>query len=95
MGGTDRHRSSPSAAVAREELGQDELQGFVDGHGVVLAQVVSTGGAGVDVSLEGPLEAFPADVMLALCGDWLIDHFLAAYTQEHLLHFVQELRSKS
>lgn len=32
----------------------------------------------------------PADVVLAFCGDGLIDDFLAADAQENFLHFVQE-----
>lgn len=34
--------------------------------------------------------AHPADVVLALSGDGLVHHFLAADAQEHFLHLVQE-----
>ena len=34
--------------------------------------------------------SYPADIVLALCGDRLKDNFLAANTQENLLNFVQE-----
>lgn len=34
--------------------------------------------------------SYPADVVLAFCGDGLIDDFLAADAQENFLHFVDE-----
>lgn len=34
--------------------------------------------------------AHPADIVLALCGDWLIDHFLAANAEENFFNFVQK-----
>lgn len=50
--------TSPAAAVPREELGEDGLKRFVHGHWIVLAEVVSTGRAGVHLGSERALEAF-------------------------------------
>lgn len=33
-------------------------------------------------------QSHPANVVLALCGDGLVNNFLAADTQKHFLHFV-------
>ena len=49
---------SSSTAVSGEELIQNDLQWIVDGHGVVLSQVVSAGWAGVHVGPERPLQTF-------------------------------------
>lgn len=89
-----QNQSSSPVAVSWEELTQNGLQGFVDIHGVVFAQVVPAGWAGVHFCLKGSLKAFPADIVLALCGDGLINHFLAANAEKHLFNFVQEFRSK-
>lgn len=50
--------TSPAAAVPGEELGEDGLKRFVHGHWIVLAEVVSTGRAGVNIGFERALEAF-------------------------------------
>lgn len=49
---------SSAAAVAREELGEDGLEGLVDAHLVGLAQVVPAGRACVHICFEGPLQTF-------------------------------------
>lgn len=38
--------------------------------------------------------SYPADIVLALCGDGLIDHFLAANAEENFFNFVQEFLQK-
>lgn len=38
--------------------------------------------------------SYPADIVLALCGDWLKDHFLAADAEENFFNFVQEFLQK-
>lgn len=44
---------------------------------------------------EGKLMfSYPADIVLALCGDGLIDHFLAANAEENFFNFVQEFLQK-
>lgn len=35
-------------------------------------------------------QSYPADIVLALCGDGLVNNFLAADTQENFLHFIYE-----
>lgn len=34
--------------------------------------------------------SYPADIVLALCGDGLIDHFLAANAEENFFNLVQK-----
>lgn len=36
----------------------------------------------------------PADIVLALCGDGLIDHFLTANAEENFFNFAQEFLEK-
>lgn len=48
-------RSSPSTAVPREELAEDGLEGLVDFHWVVFAQVMSASWTRVHFSLERAL----------------------------------------
>jgi hypothetical protein len=38
--------------------------------------------------------SYLADVVLAVCGDRLVDHLLTADAQEHFFHLVQELLQK-
>lgn len=38
--------------------------------------------------------SYPADIVLALCGDGLKDHFLAADAEENFFNFVQEFLQK-
>lgn len=38
----------------------------------------------------GVIVSYPADIVLALCGDGLIDHFLAANAEKNFFNFVQE-----
>lgn len=47
---------SSSFAVTGEKLIQEQLEGFVEGHGVVFAQVVAAGGAGEDLCAKRPLQ---------------------------------------
>lgn len=47
---------SSSFAVTGEKLIQEQLEGFVEGHGVVFAQVVAAGGAGEDLGAKRPLQ---------------------------------------
>lgn len=39
-------------------------------------------------------KSYPADIVLALCGDGLEDHFLAANAEENFLNFAQEFLQK-
>lgn len=38
--------------------------------------------------------SYPADIVLAFCGDGLIDHFLTANAEENFFNFVQEFLKK-
>lgn len=38
--------------------------------------------------------SYPADIVLALCGDGLKDHFLTANAEENFFNFVQEFLKK-
>lgn len=40
------------------------------------------------------IDAYPADIVLALCGDGLIDHFLAANAEENFFNLVQKFLQK-
>lgn len=48
--------TSSTLAVARKELVKQHLKRLVLGHDIVLAQVVTAGGAGVHLCSERPLE---------------------------------------
>lgn len=75
---------SPTTAIAREELIEKGLQLLVDRHAVGLAQLETTSWTGVHLSFERALQAAFADIMVALCGDWLPHQFLAANAQTQL-----------
>lgn len=48
------------------------------------------------LKVNAKIISYPADIVLALCGDGLKDHFLAANAEENFFNLVQEfLRNAS
>lgn len=84
--------SSSAFAVAGKELVEQQLERHVLDHDVVFAQVVTAGGAGVNLRSERPLETTLANIVRAGGGDGLEGQLLAADTHEDLLHLAQEIR---
>lgn len=73
-GGGIRRRASSALAVAGKELVEQQLERRVLGHGVVFAQVVAAGRAGVHLGSERPLQASLAGREAAIqqrCGCFL------------------------
>ena len=80
--------TSSALAVAGKELVEQQLEHLVLAHGVVLAQVVAAGGAGVHLSSKRPLEtSLSREEMIHIGNNWdysfVFVHILASCSRTH------------